>query len=370
MQIQDYLRSGKTPVDLTNELGIKVTSHPTLPLDIFNYNQIDSPKLHPIVREARGLVLERDTWNLIAKGFDRFFNWGEVVEEISLFDFSDFVVQSKEDGSLILIYNYDGRWRCNTRATFAQDNMQFQDFSWEQGICKAFGVLNLDELAQFFDPRITYVAEFCSPWNKVVRRYETPVLYLLTAFAGTEELSIDYCDAKAPLVKMLRPTLYSFKSIEEIQKFLQDQAASDPTFEGVVIRDTANHRWKIKSATYLGLHRLKGEGDNLFNPKHLLPFVMAGEEDELLTYFPEVRPAYFELKAKIKGWYADLLEVWADNWREPDQKTFALAIKDKPFASVLFDVRKRKGAEQKAGDIREAWRNATDTILKRMKCPN
>lgn len=367
MKIQDALRSGKTPADLTAELGLRVAEHPTLPLVIFNYDQIESPKLDPIVREARGLVLEKDTWDVVAKSFPRFFNWGEVQDEMPLFDFSDFVVQSKEDGSLLLIYYYDGHWRCNTRGSFAQDNMQFQSFTWQEGVEKALGVATLDDLDRVLLRTCTYVCEFCTPWNKVVRSYSTPVVYLLTIFNNKTGEELTVAQATYVGVPFSLPKVYQFHSIEEIQDFLAKQAADDPTFEGVVIRDKDNRRWKIKSPTYLGLHRLRGEGDNLFNPKNLLPFVLAGEEDELLTYFPEVRQAFYELKAQVQQYYISLLELWAEHWRIESQKEFALAIKDRtPFASVLFDVRKRLGAEQKPEDLRKAWKEAGLQILKHL----
>ena len=43
-------------------VGVDYKLHPTLPLVILDYSQINSPKLHPIVLECRGLVLEMGTW--------------------------------------------------------------------------------------------------------------------------------------------------------------------------------------------------------------------------------------------------------------------------------------------------------------------
>lgn len=367
LEVQKYLQN-KTFDDLNAELGIKVNQHDTLPLVILNYDQIESPKTHPIVRECRALVLHRDTKEVVARSFPRFFNWGEVADEMHLFDFSSVSIQSKEDGSLCLLYHFDGKWRVNTRGSFAQDVMQFHNHTWESAICKAAKVPNLDELGVSLNKDITFVCEFCSPWNKIVRRYDEPCLYLLTAFVTKtgEELAVNQCDGFAKAAGMLRPVVYNFCTIEEIQDFLQGQAEKDPTYEGVVIRDRNNQRWKIKSATYLGLHKLRGEGDNMFNPKHLLPFVMAGEEDELLTYFPEVRESFFELKAKVLQEYAALLEVWADNKDIQDQKEFALKVKEVPFASVLFSVRKECGENQSSKDIRKVWRQSDKLILKRL----
>jgi hypothetical protein len=82
LQVQEYLHSGKSWANLTDELGIKVVFHPSLPLVTVNYDQIESPKTHPIVRECRGLVLHRQTFDLVARSFPRFFNWGEVADEM------------------------------------------------------------------------------------------------------------------------------------------------------------------------------------------------------------------------------------------------------------------------------------------------
>mgnify|MGYP000921629595 FL=1 len=75
LEVQKYLKSGKTLEDLKNELAIKTTHHDSLPLVILNYDQIESrPKDHPIVRECRGLTLRSDNFDLVGKSFNRFFN--------------------------------------------------------------------------------------------------------------------------------------------------------------------------------------------------------------------------------------------------------------------------------------------------------
>ncbi len=381
LAVQQFLQT-KTFDDLTAELGITVKQHDTLPLTILNYDQIESPKTHPVVRECRALVLHTDTKEIVARSFSRFFNLGEVQEEMKDFDFSDFIVQSKEDGSLVLLYHFDGQWHANTRGSFGVDQIATGvNMTWRDAFCKALGVSGLHELNPILDPHMTYVCEFCSPWNKIVRRYEQPTMYLLTGFSklnNWQEVPVEHCDwcasafddggvmMRPALFK--RPTRYHFKSIEEVQKFLDEQAAADPTFEGVVIKDRHGHRWKIKSATYLGLHKLRGEGDNLYNPKNLLPFIMSGEDDELLTYYPEVKEAYYALKAEVLGEYIKVLETWIDHFDKEEQKEFALAVQGKtPLTSILFNVRKKVGAKAKSADFKQAWRDAEGQLLKRLK---
>lgn len=105
LSVQRLLRDGRTLDDLNKLYGIDATHSETDPLVILNYDQIESPKTHPVVRECRGLVLEKDTWNVVARAFTRFFNYGETDCQ---FDWSKFTATTKEDGSLLLLYRYAG----------------------------------------------------------------------------------------------------------------------------------------------------------------------------------------------------------------------------------------------------------------------
>ena len=61
--IKEYFESGKNLEDLKNELGISSNSFDDLV--VLNYSQIDSPKTDPLVRMCRGIVIEKDTWNIV-----------------------------------------------------------------------------------------------------------------------------------------------------------------------------------------------------------------------------------------------------------------------------------------------------------------
>ncbi|MCH2201468.1 MAG: hypothetical protein MK102_05840 [Fuerstiella sp.] len=367
LEVQKFLRKQSFD-DLTSQLGIKVHRHATLPLAILNYDQIESPKTHPVVCECRGLVLHMKTMEVVARSFPRFFNWGEVAEEMDNFNFSDFTVQSKEDGSLVLLYQFEGSWRANTRGSFAEDNMPFQRFTWSDGICQALGVKTLDVLNPVLDPQFSYVCEFVSPWNRIVRKYDKPMLYLLTAFnrKTSKELTLTECDHFARAADMQRPTLYEFTGVDEIQVFLRKQEDDDPTYEGVVICDNDHRRWKIKNPAYLGLHRMKGEELNLYDPRRLLHFVLEGEEDELLTYFPEVRERFFELRGIVTEAYGQVLEAWIDHTNITDRKSFALAVGKRPFHGLLFQLRDRqdRGEPVTSAVVQKLWRDSGDLILR------
>jgi hypothetical protein len=360
MNTQEYLRSGKTLEDLTSELGISVTKHETLPLVILNYDQIESPKTHPIVRECRGLVLNSEDYSLVARAFGRFFNWGEVADEMPLFDWNSCKAYEKVDGSLVLIYYFDGRWHANTRGSFAAWPL-FNDeyvakfyglpttFKWSDGFLKALGVNSLDELN--LDRSITYVCEFCSLWNKVVRTYSEPCMYMLTRFAGMEEIGPTY----HPNFKTLGS--YPLTSVQDVQSFVTDHP--EATFEGIVVKDDGNRRWKLKNPRYVALHHMKGNGTEIFKPKNLMPYILKNEGDELMTYFPEIKDVFAEYKGKVDEAYNVLETLWTANKDIPVQKDFALSIVGRtPFTSVLFNLRKQ------GGTLRDEWMKHGDGILK------
>lgn len=358
LKVQEYLIDNSL-ISLKEDLGIRYTLHTELPLVILNYSQIDSPKTNPIVRECRGLILNSEDFSLVGRSFPRFYNWGEVQDEMSLFDFTDFHASTKEDGSLVIVYHFQGKWYANTRGSFAQDNVNNCVFTWNEAILKAFEVSSLEDL--HLDPKYTYVFELVSPWNKVVRTYTKPQMFLLTMFEGEKELPT------TQLAGFQQPQRHFFKSIEEILKFLQGNSKSDPTFEGFVICDKDFRRWKLKSDTYMALHHLKGNADNPFAIRNIVPLVLNGEIAEVLISLPEIQGAYEEAKAIIDQEWQNLLQLWKNTWEIEDQKTFALAITKKTkFSGILFNIRKQKGKNQTQEDLVYAWRNSADAIIKHL----
>lgn len=363
MKTQDYLRSGKTLTDLETELHISVNRHDTLPLAILNYSQLDSPKTDPIVRECRGLVLNTEDYSLVARAFPRFFNWGEVADEMPLFNWDKSVALEKVDGSLLLFYHFDGEWRVNTRGSYANMglfNTQWQadyfkmpmSFTWKEGILQALGIKDLQELQLYLDPSLSYACEFCSLWNKVVREYAQPCVYQLSAFCGEEEVG----PQNVPLFKTVGQ--YPLLTADDVTDYVNTQP--EATWEGCVVKDDANRRWKIKNKRYLAYHKAKGNnGANLYNPSTLLPIILTGEGDEWLTAFPEVTDCFNAYKGKVEAAYSEAEALWQSVKDIENQKEFALSIVGKtPFTGLMFTARKMKTP------FKDEWRKGEDTIEK------
>lgn len=328
LEVQKYLNVGSLD-GLTNEFGIVSNHHDTEPLVILNYDQIESPKTHPIVRECRGLVLEKNTWRVVAKSFNRFFNLNETPDIHKNFNWSKFTCAEKLDGSLILLYYYKG-WRFNTRGSWANGEINGWNKTWREVIDEIVNIKPDTHIA--LNPNYTYVLELCSVYNKVVTYYPTPTLYHLTTYDNNtlEELP----DLTSPIFP--KAPLFSFSSLDEILQYVNSR---EGTFEGVVLRDSNGMRIKIKNPKYLELHKIKGNG-NIARLDNLIVFILDNETDELLSYFPEVQEQVDKYAPLVKSFCDNAVNVYNENRHIENQKEFALKVKDTPYAPLCFTARK------------------------------
>lgn len=368
LHVQKYLREGRSPEDLKEDLSINFYRHPELPLVGFKYCQIDSPRHHNIVRECRGLVLEEGSWKIAAKGFNRFFNVGELEWEFQRFNWDDFTVHSKEDGSLILLYNYEGEWHVNTSGSFGLGELDGFGGTWRE-LFWHVAPFDQDVLNRSFDPAQTLVFELCTPYNKVVRRY-SPTVFLLGVFDHrwqdngypSIECKHHLVDDMAGVLQVPRPQSYHFNSKEEIRKFLQEMENQDATFEGVILHDSNGMRYKWKTSTYTALHHLKDNG-NVLHPKRMVPVILANEHHEVIAVMPECKSGFTEAAQIMTECYESMLAKWLEARDLESQKDFALAVKDHPMASLLFKIRKRCPDADEAY-LAQAWRDSGERITK------
>lgn len=338
MLVQDWLRQNNGDFVLLNkQLGIDTTFHPTDERVILNYSQIDSPKTNGIVRECRALTLNKNDFSLIARGFPRFFNYGENPENDKAFRWQNSIMQEKLDGSLILCFYWNNDWHVQTRASYGYG--EINGIIWRELFDLAMPKHWRISLPQYRHGRVTYVFELCSRYNKVVRDYPSPVATLLTMYDGEWELQPNYVDVWAQKYGLSRPNLYYCESFEEVKATVDLISQRDKTFEGFVLRDEHGTRIKIKSESYFYLHRLVNNG-NGFLPKNLIPLLLMGEADELKIYWKEQVDKIIAIEDRLNKYRTELTDIWAQVSNIESQKEFALKIKDNRLSPFLFSARK------------------------------
>ena len=354
--LQEYCKvNGHLKIKET--FGIYTYEHPTLPLIGFKYNQIESPKTDKVVRYSRGTILHKDSYDLIGQSFIRFFNYGEHLEEMKAFNWGNFTVTEKCDGSLAIVYNFDNKWHMNTSGSFGLGKINtWSDYTWQSLFWETAAKGGLKGL----NPEFTYIFELCSMHNKVVRIYPTPKVFLLSVFCGENELSPEQVKEEGLRINATMPESYHFSSLNDIEVFLSNKEKEDSSFEGVVIRDNNGIRFKIKSKTYLALHRLADNG-NIANPANFVPLILAGETSEVLCYFPELKDKFKEVQAELDIEYFKMSDLWEKNKDAITQKDFALAVKDAKFAGLLFQMKKNSNL-----DLKKLWLENGELIAKKL----
>lgn len=354
LAVQKYLKE-KGLEQLQTELSIKTTVNDTDNRILLNYDQIKSPKTNPVVKDCRSLCLDKTNYSLISKSFTRFFNYGENLEDTNKFNWNDCFALAKEDGTLISLYWYNDKWQVQTRGSFGDIPMYDDGPTFEELFWMAVSHDKIDKL----DKKFSYTFELCSRHNKIVRDYPEPTVFLLSMFEGEREL--DYTDVvgTAHINDINTPEEYRFSSIEEVENHIRNTSKDDKTYEGVVLRDCNNVRMKVKNPDYLCLHRLRGEGANLYLAKNLLPFILAGDTDELTLYFNEVKPRLEEMKIILDDEYLKVSNAWDEIKDKATRKEFALAVpQDLKTKSMLFRMLDTKEK------LDVVWEDSCDLLLK------
>ena len=347
LNVQKYLRSGRTLDDLESEYFIKANCHENLV--VLNYHQFDSPKTDPITMECRGLILEKYTWNIVARSFHRFFNYKESPEITGEFDISTAHILEKIDGSIITVFWYNDRWYMATRSSIeGQGKVGFLDKTFNDLFHKV-----TEQYPNFWvniNSDYCYVFELVSPENKVIYPYDYRALYLLT-MRETEEFSeITYkkVEKEANKLGVLLPKKVKASDVDEVSNLFDGIEEGFVAVNYTQINEFGDFlRIKIKNPNYISIASLKQSCGNSL--RSLLWLVISGESDEFLSYFPEyniyikqIKERYNEFVQEIHRMEKEILDKAKEEKTREDKKQMALKIKDHPYNEILFAMYNNK----------------------------
>ena len=235
--------------DYVEKKLIEKTSHPTLPLDIYNYSRECqfSSTWDDITLNMRGTVLDREG-NVIAKSFPKFFNMEEhKAEEIPN---EVFEVFEKMDGSLGILFHYADEWHLATRGSFVSD----------QAI-KGKEILSRYQYDRLI-PGFTYLFEIIYPENRIVCDYDYEDLVMLAVIDNKDGYELRIHDNDIHMEGIRFVNLYNnlgFKIVKKydgVDDYKQLKSMIGNNAEGFVIKFKSGFRMKIKGEEYVRLHRI------------------------------------------------------------------------------------------------------------------
>lgn len=276
-------------------------------LYLFKYNQIESDFNEPIVREARGLILDsKDNWKVVRYAFSKFFNYGESFA--AQIDWKTARVQEKLDGSLISLWYWHrkNKWMVSTSGTIdafkaevydrAQSPIALDKTTFGDMFKGAFriGTENLNK-------DYTYTFELVDPYNHVIKYDKVDIWHIGTRDnVSLKELNVD--------IGVQKPKEYPLHNLDAVLKAVAELNSNDKIeHEGFVVVDANWERVKIKNALYITGHYLMG---NTISFKKCVDIIGLNEKSEFLSYFPQHVDFFNKVESLLQKVEADMEESY------------------------------------------------------------
>jgi hypothetical protein len=319
--------------------------HPSLPLTIWNYNE--KVQFEDLWNEdllmCRGLVTD-DKGKIVARPFKKFFN----LEEGKHTPTEYFEIYEKLDGSLGILFNYEGEWVFATRGSFTSDQS-----------VKGFEMLSkyrYNELPK----RFTYLFEIIYPENRIVVEYPFEDVVMLGMIDTENGYEVDifpgnfsdlrYKNILANLDFKLVKKFHGINDYSLLKNMIGDNE------EGYVVRFSNGNRMKIKGVEYLRLHKIMTN----ISTTSVWEYLKNGENiNELLKDVPDeffkriheyVNYLNENFNSILTSYNSYFLTI-TDNIVTIDRKSFAEEAKKYEYPSLLFSILDGKDVSEKIWNI-------------------
>ena len=356
--VADYLRRGGTFETLLVDHGVR--AKPYAGKVSFIYDQLAAKDEDALACQCRGLVLRDGSWDVVAYPFDRFFNLGQGAA--APIDWDTAAFEEKLDGTLLIVYwdKVPGRWLCATRSMAeAHGNVNgvgtFAELADEASRRMGVGAASLHHLMEGVgaDRGVTYLFELTSPYNRIVCAYPELTITLLGMRRLSDYQELDPVTEGHDLGTGKR---WRFSSIAELAEVMTTWSPVE--YEGVIVKDAAFRRVKVKSPQYLAAHHAT---DSLGSSwRAVCEAILTGHADDIAAAviapvrdrIESLRPAVAKLIETVESDYAELRGI-------DDMKTFALAAQKRAWSAPLFALKRGK-TESATKFVAEAQ---ADTVL-------
>jgi hypothetical protein len=238
---------------------------------------------------------------------------------------------------MIKLFWYKGAWRFATSSTCDAKDAAipgYNELTYADIIARAENVneIPFEELNKDY----TYIFEIVSPLSQIVVRYEMTALFFLTARNNLTGEELD-----TELLQFRRPRSFALKSMNEcLDAALALNKGDEIEDEGFVVVDGKHNRVKIKSPSYVAMHRIST--NKVFTAKRMSELFCNGEDlSKLAKDFPanaHIIKYYDWQFAEMKHKTEDMMLYSRRLYEEydHDRKAVAMTIKDSPYAWAGF----------------------------------
>lgn len=330
------------------EGNVRRQVHPEFPdLYIHNYSEEVQfrNKWNHITLACRGLILNQQTGEVVARPWEKFFNLGQMDNRIE----SDAPVEvtDKMDGSLGILYRRpDNVWAIATRGSFASEQAIHATKVFQEKYAHLMYQCDSDPEWEEHLDSFTLLAEIIYPDNRIVVNYgQMDDLVVL----GAVDKSLGHYygpSAAANMALLVGPDAPPRTEVWKYEKFTDAISAPDRAGkEGYCIR-SGSKIVKLKQADYVELHRIvtnlspKTVWEMLGNGKSV-DDICSGLPDEFYKYVEDIAHDLRQQSSAIKFNATVLFDKINYDMkmigREPTRRNFAeIASRHGDLAKYLF----------------------------------
>lgn len=295
-QLQTLVRDGEQSWDQYGD--VYAVRHEGMVL--FNYGSAAqfANRWNWFERVSRGLILDEQTGEVLARPFDKFFNWGDPRHGT---DAELVEVTEKLDGSLGILYRRDGEYKIATRGSFVSDQAVWAT-AWLNEHCS--------DALDWLDDRFTLLFEIIYPGNRIVVDYGDEEALVLVGVRDRHTGEDLFHTQWAHMWRAVARWSVAFK-ILDLAKTLDGTKQ-----EGWVCRFADGQRFKVKGEHYVFLHRLVTQASF----KRVVRAMADGNLDAMIEGVPD------ELIVPVLAW-RDMIADGAAEMNERVELAFARAPK-------------------------------------------
>ena len=209
-----------------------------------------------VTTKCRGIIVNRETGEIVARPFEKFFNFGDPTNgmtdtavDILARQVGQPVVWEKVDGFLCIGYNWGGKWYCASKGSFTSPHAKWASAQ----------IQRLDMDSVFHTEGYTPVFEGVCPSLRIVVDYGANEELILTAIIHNDtgiEMPPFVLQSMGDLMGASTPELETL-SWQEVQQATYDEAVKNA--EGYVLTwygGAVPYRLKVKYIDYLRVHRM------------------------------------------------------------------------------------------------------------------
>ena len=248
---------------------------------LLKYDKDKSDLKSDLVRQCRGIILEKETNKIVAYGLDKMNDSNKLDDEL---DLSNIKVEDAIDGTQLRLYYYN-KWVLTTARCI-------DGYKSKWNYVKTYGTLYEDvkHLINYdaLDKNNTYTFILRHIENRIIENIKVNELYHIHTRSNItlEELDID--------IGVKKPNIYYFKCLKELKEELNIMTFE--TMGYVIIID--KERYMFKSNEYEYVKELKGNNYNI--DYNYFELKKKGKLTDYLFFFPEYDEYFKNTESKIK----------------------------------------------------------------------